>query len=339
MVAELLGVKRAIAVSNCTAALHLALLALGVGPRDRVIVADYSFPATGFAVKYVGAEPVFCDIEPETYNMDPRWLARLLTNHEKGTFKAIIVVHAFGQCANMTEILHWADLFEVPVIEDAACAFGAKWEGHYAGTMGAIGCFSFHARKGITTGEGGMVVCNDLRRAADMRRLSEFGVASTWGREQGVFFIPEFLEVGYNYKMSDITAAIGVAQMRKLFMLIKGRKRGAEKYPEVIRQHLRFLDPPYCDPRADHIWQAYVGLVKPEFKHRRNEIIQLLIDNEVQANIGTYALHRQPAFLSYQKLAMSSEVFERAIALPLFYNMAFEKICKGGEEVCRTLEI
>lgn len=339
MAEDYLGVKRAVAVSNCTSALHLALLALGIGPGDRVIVSDYSFPATGFAVKYVGATPVFCDIDPRTYNMDSAFLARLLTNHEKGTFRAIIVVHAFGQCADMTQIMHWADLYGVPVIEDAACAFGAKWCGCAAGTMGAIGCFSFHARKGITTGEGGMVVTNDPARARDMRRLSEFGVASTWGREQGVFFIPEFLEVGYNYKMSDITAAVGVAQMRKLPMLIAGRKRGADKYPEVIRKHLRFMDPAYCDPRADHIWQAYVGLVKPEFRRRRDEIIQFLIDSEIQANIGTYALHRQPAFLSYQKLEMSGDVFERAIALPLFYNMAFEKIRKGGEEVCQKLQI
>lgn len=212
-IAAYLGVKHAIAVTNCTSALHLSLLSIGVKEGDEVLVADYTFPATGHAVLYCKARPVFIDIDKNTYNIDPR----LIKDKINRKTKAIIPVHTFGQPAEMDEIMDLAQKHDLMVIEDAACALGAKYKNKYAGTIGDIGCFSFHARKGITTGEGGLVVTNNKNLAEKIRNLAVFGMKTAWEREvNNKFIIPEFTEVGYNYKMSDITAAVGVTQFKKL---------------------------------------------------------------------------------------------------------------------------
>jgi perosamine synthetase len=334
-VGEFLDIDYVIAVTNCTSALHLALLALGVKQNQQVIVPDYTFPATAFAPRYVGADPILCDIDPLTYAMDPIDLELNLIRYDN--VGAIIVVHPFGQCADMDKIMFLANKYNVPVIEDAACALGAKYKDRFAGTIGDIGCFSLHARKGVTTGEGGLVVTKNKRSADRMRRLSEFGVASTWTRSVNLFSLPEFREVGYNYKMSDITAAIGVVQMKKINWLIKHRRNCADKYLEIITMQLPFLEPVYEHPDCYHIYQAYVPLIKPEYKQYRDWIIQKFIDNEVQANIGTYALHRQTAFLAPRKFPVSDDVFSRAIALPIYNHMGFAKIIKGGKQIWQDL--
>jgi len=225
-IADYLGVKYAIAVTNCTSALHLALLCIGIKGGDEVLVADYTFPATGHAVLYCRAKPVFVDTDLKTYNINPELIEEKITERTK----AIIPVHTFGQPAKMDKIMEIAEDYNLKVIEDAACALGAKYKNRYAGTIGDIGCFSFHARKGITTGEGGMVVTNNKNLAEKIRMLSVFGMTSAWDREKSAeFMIPEFTELGYNYKMSDITAAVGVAQLRKLDRIIE-RKRELAKY-------------------------------------------------------------------------------------------------------------
>jgi len=156
-IAKYLGVKYAIAVTNCTSALHLALLSTGVKEGDEVFVADYTFPATGHAVLYCGAKPIFVDVDLKTYNFNPKSIKEKITDKTK----AIIPVHTFGQPAEMDKIMEIAEDYNLKVIEDAACALGAKYKNKFAGTIGDIGCLSFHARKGITTGEGGMVVTNE----------------------------------------------------------------------------------------------------------------------------------------------------------------------------------
>ncbi len=332
-----LGINHAIAVTNCTSALHLACMALDVNYGNFVVVPNYTFPATAFAVEYCNAVPVLCEVDPQTYNMDPKELEMNLIRYPYDNIKAIIVVHAFGQCADMDKIIKIANKYSIPVIEDAACAMGAKYKGKFAGTFGDIGCFSFHARKGITTGEGGMVVTNNHSYADKMRKLSEFGVESTWTRTQGVFSLPEFNCLGYNYKMSDITAAVGVVQMRKLDFLIKLRRAVSIQYSKVIKQYLLFLDPVYEDPNCYHIFQSYVALIKPEYKKYRDWIIQKFMDNKVQANIGTYALHRQP-FFKAGSFAISDDIFERAIALPMYAHMGFKNIIQGGKQIWDKLQ-
>ena len=312
-IVEYLGVKYAIAVTNCTSALHLALLSIGIKKGDEVLVADFTFPATGHSVLYCGAKPVFVDIDLKTYNINPESIEEKITERTK----AIIPVHTFGQPAEMDKIMEIAKNHNLKVIEDAACALGAKYNDKYAGTIGDVCCFSFHARKGITTGEGGMVVTNDENLAEKIRNLSVFGMTSAWDREKSTeFIIPEFTELGYNYKMSDITAAVGVAQLRKFDEIIE-RKRELAKYWDDKLQEIEFIEPPYVSENVKHIYQSYVALVDKRIN--RNKLIERLLKKGVQAQIGTYASHIQPVYNSEDKCPNSLEIFNRALALPMYY--------------------
>jgi dTDP-4-amino-4,6-dideoxygalactose transaminase len=318
-VAKYIGLPYAVAVSNCTAALHLSLLSLGIKKNDEVLVADYTFPATGHSVLYCGGKPRFVDIDMKTYNIDPDKIEKKITRKTK----AIIPVHTFGQPADMAPIMEIAQEYGLKVIEDAACAFGAKYNNKFAGTIGDIGCFSFHARKGITTGEGGMVVTADKEIAEKVRRLSVFGMQSAWTREQSAFTIPIFTDLGYNYKMSDITAAFGVAQLPKLEEIIK-RKQQLAKYWDEKLIEIGSIQPPYASKNVSHIYQTYVSLVD---KHiNRNKLIEILRSKGIQAHIGTYSSCIQPVYISRDICPNSLEVFNRALALPLYYTLTEENI-------------
>jgi dTDP-4-amino-4,6-dideoxygalactose transaminase len=319
-VANYIGAEYAIAVTNCTAALHLALLSLGIGAGDEVLVADYTFPATGHSVLYCGAKPVFVDIDLATYNIDPEKIEEKITKRTK----AILPVHTFGQPAEMDKILEIAHNYELKVVEDAACALGARYKNKPAGTIGDIGCFSFHARKGITTGEGGMVVTNDESIAEKIRYLSVFGMKSAWDREGNQnFTIPEFFDLGYNYKMSDITAAIGVAQLKKVEMIIK-RKEKLAKYWDEQLEDIDLITKPYVQNNVKHVYQSYVTLI--DKKISRNKLITNLAKNGIQTQIGTYASHIQPVYCSQDKCSNSLDIFNRAIALPMYYTLNEEEI-------------
>ena len=319
-IAEYLGVKYAIAVTNCTSALHLALLSIGVKRGDEILVADFTFPATGHAVLYCRAKPIFVDIDLKTYNINPESIEEKITERTK----AIIPVHTFGQPAEMDKIMEIAKDHNLKVIEDVACALGAKYKNKHAGTIGDVGCFSFHARKGITTGEGGMVVTNDKNLADKIRNLSVFGMTSAWDREKSTeFIIPEFTAVGYNYKMSDITAAVGVAQLRKLDRIIE-RKRELAKYWDEKLQEMDFIEAPYVSKNVKHIYQSYVALVDKCIN--RNTLIETLMKTGIQTQIGTYASHIQPVYNSNQKCPNSLEIFNRSLALPMYYMLTEEDI-------------
>lgn len=330
-VAEHLGARYAVAVTNCTAALHLALLALGIGPGDDVLVADYTFPATGHAVLYCGARPVFVDIDPRTYNIDPDRIEENITP----STRAIIPVHTFGQPAAMDAILEVANDHDLAIIEDAACALGARYRGRYAGTIGDVGCFSFHARKGITTGEGGMLVTDRDDIAVKARHLAVFGMTAAWDRERGgTFTIPEFTDLGYNYKMSDITAAVGVAQMRRLDTFTERRR-------ELARTWDRYLDgidgitKPFIDPNTEPVYQSYVALIDPGID--RDRLIETLMIEGIQTQIGTYASHIQPVYRSRNRCDRSLDIYQRAIALPLYVTLREEEIGNAAHVLKRTL--
>lgn len=319
-VADYVGAKYAIAVTNCTSALHLALLSLGISVGDEVLVADYTFPATGHSVLYCGAKPIFVDIDAATYNIDPEKIEEKITKRTK----AIIPVHTFGQPAEMDKILEIAHNYDLKIVEDAACALGAKYKNKHAGTIGDIGCFSFHARKGITTGEGGMVVTNEENIAEKIRYLSVFGMKSAWDREKNhVFTIPEFLDMGYNYKMSDITAAVGVAQLKKIDMIIK-RKEKLAKYWDEQLEDIDLIIKPYVQNNVKHVYQSYVALI--DKKINRNKLISNLTKNGIQTQIGTYASHIQPVYGSQDKCSNSLDIFNRSIALPLYYSLNEEDV-------------
>lgn len=332
-IAEYLGVKYAIGVSNCTSALHLALLSIGIKGSDEVLVADFTFPATGHSVLYCRAKPVFVDIDLKTYNIDPALIEEKITNKTK----AIIPVHTFGQPAEMDKIMEIAERYNLKVIEDAACALGAKYKNKYGGAIGDIGCFSFHARKGITTGEGGMVVTNNESLADKIRRLSVFGMTvSSWDREiSDKFIIPEFTELGYNYKMSDITAAVGVAQLRKFDRIIE-RKQELARYWNEKLEEMEFIEHPYVSENVKHIYQSYVALVD---KHiNRNKLIETLLKKGIQTQIGTYTSHIQPVYNSKDKCPNSLEVFNRSLALPMYYTLKEEDIDMVAVYLKKALE-
>lgn len=331
-VADYLGVKYAIAVVNCTSALHLSSLSLGIKQEDEILVADYTFPATGHSVLYCGAKPVFVDVDLRTYNINPELIEGKITERTK----AIIPVHTFGQPAEMDRIKEISEKYNIKVIEDAACAFGAQYKGRYAGTIGDIGCFSFHARKGITTGEGGMVVTNNEDLAQRIRELSIFGMRKVGDVERtDEFVIPIFVNMGYNYKMSDIAAAIGVAQLKKLEKIIR-RKIELAKYWDEKLQEIEDIEAPFVKENVKHIFQSYVALLNPNIK--RNKIIQELMQKGVQTQIGTYASHIQPVYNSKEKCPNSLEVYNRSLALPMYYMLNEESIGIAARYIKTALE-
>ena len=220
--AERHGTACAVAVSNCTAALHLALLAFGVGSGDEVLVADYTFPASGHSVLYTGATPRFVDVRPDTWTIDPAAVRAAIGPKTRG----IIAVDVFGQCADYDELGEIAQEHDLFLIEDAAAAVGATYRGRPAGSLGDVACFSFHARKGISSGEGGMLTTNDEGLAARARKRSAFGIESAFTRQQvDQLPVPVFDEAGYNYKLSDVQAAIALVQLDRLDELTKRRRQ------------------------------------------------------------------------------------------------------------------
>ncbi|MDY6931340.1 MAG: DegT/DnrJ/EryC1/StrS family aminotransferase [Halobacteriota archaeon] len=317
--AEYIGSKYAVAVTNCTCALHLSLLALGVGVGDEVLVADFTHPATGHSVLYCGSKPIFIDVDKRTYNINPDLLEDKITENTK----AIIPVHIFGQPANMDPILEIASDHNLYVIEDAACAHGAKYKGKNSGTMGIVGCFSFHARKGVTTGEGGVVVTNDKELADEIRNLSTYGTTTCNNNGADEFTITKFIKLGFNYKMSDISAAVGVAQLRKLDSLIEKRILLAKYWDEKIGE-LDFIEPPFCIEDVKHVYQSYVCLV--DQKIMRNTLIERTRRMGVQTQIGTYACHIQPIYNSEQKCLNSFDLYKRSISLPMYFKESEEVI-------------
>jgi perosamine synthetase len=331
-VSKYLSARYSIAVTNCTCALHLALLCLGIKKGDEVLVADYTYPATGHSVVYCGAKPIFVDIDPNTYNICPDEIRKKITKKTK----AIIPVHTFGQPAEMDAICEIAEENDLKVVEDAACAFGAKYKGRFAGLIGDVGCYSFHARKGITTGEGGMVVTKDKNLADHVRRLSVFGITAAWDREKvDRFIVPKFMEIGYNYKMSDITAAIGVAQLKKIKKIILRKIELANYWNEKL-ENIRLISPPWSSSDALHVYQSYVAMV--DKKINRNRLIELLKKKGIQTQIGTYASHIQPVYSSKDRCPISLDVFNRAIALPLYYDLSENQINEASEILKKTVE-
>jgi len=331
MVADYIGIKHAIAVTNCTCALHLSLLGLEIGEGDEVLVADYTFPASAHAVLYCGASPVFVDVDPRTYNIDPEEIEAKITDKTK----AIMPVHTFGQPAEMGRIMEIAHEHDLGVVEDAACALGAKCRDRFAGTIGDLGCFSFHARKGITTGEGGMVVTDNSDYADNVRHLSVFGMTAAWDRERNDrLAIPEFQDVGYNYKMSDITAAVGVAQMRRIGEIIKRKQELASHWDERLGE-MKQIVPPSVAEGMEHVYQSYISLVDKSIN--RDNLIERMAKEGIQTQIGTYSCHIQPVYRARDRCPRSFDIYTRALALPMYYSLTEADIDLAAEALRRFL--
>ena len=318
LLCEYTGAHFAVPVNNCTAALHLALLALGVGPGDDVLVSDFTFPATGHSVMYCGAKPRFVDVLPDTYNMDPDKIQEMINPRTK----AIIVVHALGQMAAMDRICDIARTNGLFVIEDAACSLGASYMGLNAGQYGDITAFSFHARKNVTSGEGGALVTNNESYAATMKSLSCFGMESAYAR-QNEFSVPEFRYLGYNYKLSDINAAIAIGQLKNYPKVLDYRYSLVERYNHLL-SGFSLLNIPYASPEGRHVYQTYAVLLNE--KINRNQVIMMLKEKGIQSQIGTYSSFIQPVYHSEDVCQNSLRLYNSCLALPLHHHLKPEDI-------------
>jgi len=297
--AEACGVEHAVAVSSGTAALHLAVLALGIGPGDEVIVPAYTFPATGNVVAMAGARPVLVDVDPETMNVRPEAVADAVTERTR----AVLVVHLFGRPARWEEI-EAAVPDRVELLEDAAGALGARRGGRPCGGLGRLGCLSFHPRKIVTTGEGGAVTTNDGELAESIRSMRHHGWRGT-----------DMPAPGLNYRLPDILSAVGTSQLRRLDALLEERERLAAAYTERLPG---VVDTPKADEGDRHGLQAYVVQLD-----RRDEALAALHDAGIQAQIGTYALHHLGAYRDQGPFPGADAAYERALALP-FHNRLTE---------------
>jgi dTDP-4-amino-4,6-dideoxygalactose transaminase len=317
--AERHQVKHALAVTSATTALHLALVALNIGPGDEVIVPAFTWVSTANVVLYCGATVVFADVDPVTFNMDPVDLKRRITSKTK----AIIPVHLFGLCADMDAIRHVAG--DIPLVEDGACAAGAAYKGVAAGGLGTIGCFSFHPRKSVTTGEGGMITTNDDRIAETISMLRNHGAAiSEEQRHHGPrpYILPDFNILGYNYRMTDLQGAVGVVQLKKLDQFIDERSEWATWYTKQLAD-LKWLKTPQFSTDFKHGWQSYVTMVDESIAPMsRNDIMEKLQEHGISTRPGTHAVHmlhyyaqRNNLKPSYYPGAQAANHFSMAIPL------------------------
>lgn len=283
------AVPHALATTSCTTALHLILASLGIGPGDEVVVPAFTWVATANVVLYCGATPVFADVSRHTFNIDPQDVARRVTPRTR----AVIAVHLFGLCADISALR--AVLPEsVHIIEDAACAAGAALGDVPAGGLGTAAAFSFHPRKSITTGEGGMVTTRDPDLARRMDQLRNHGASvSEEQRHQGPrpYLLPDFNLLGFNYRMTDLQGAVGVVQLKKLDIYISERARMAQQYFEAF-SNIAWLRMPATPAAGRHAWQAFVTYIDPALAPMpRNVLMEKLQERGIATRPGTHAVH------------------------------------------------
>lgn len=320
------NVKYAFAVTSATTALHLAVLALDIQQGDEVIVPAFTWVSSANVVLYAGATPIFVDIDLTTFNIDPEQLKSKISKKTK----AIIAVHLFGLCVDIDAIKLAAP--GIPIIEDGACAAGASYKGVPAGGLGEIGCFSFHPRKSITTGEGGMLTTNDSKIAELVGMLRNHGASiSEEQRHHGPkpFNLPEFNHLGYNYRMTDLQGALGVAQLAKLDDFISFRSYWAKWYNSQFKD-IPWLLTPEIDQNFSHGWQSYVTMIdESKSPMSRNEIMEYLQENGISTRPGTHAVHMLGYYKNLYDFKSSDfpnafSANERSMAIPLHNSMMAE---------------
>jgi perosamine synthetase len=313
------GAPHAVAVSSCTAALHLALIAVGIGPGDEVIVPSLSFIATANAVRYVGAQPVFADVDLVTQNLVPE----TVESHLTGRTRAVILVDQAGVPADLDAMRALCDPLHITVIEDAACAAGSSYRARPVGVGAALAAFSFHPRKLLTTGEGGMLTTSDGAIAARLLRLREHGMdISAADRHRSTQpVIEHYTEVGFNFRMTDIQAAIGLVQLRKLPEMVARRRALARRYQELlsgIPGLLLAADPPHGETNYQSFWM----LLPEESPVGRDDLLRLLADAGISARRGIMAAHLEPAYADYRpSLPVTERLTKHSLILPLFHQM------------------
>ncbi len=321
--AKMHSVKHAIATTSCTTALHLILAAMEIGPGDEVIVPSFTWVATANVVLYCGAKPVFVDINRDTFNMDPAQVAERVSERTK----AIIPVHLFGLCADIDNISAAAP--GIPIIEDAACAAGALYHGKSAGSLGKAAAFSFHPRKSITTGEGGMITTDDTSIARLLMKLRNHGAEIPGGKdagEQKPYFLPDINMLGFNYRMTDMQGAVGLVQLNKLDPFIVERGRWARWYKEQLGD-IGWLHLPKEPADGRHSWQSFVAYLDPDKSPlTRNEIMEFLQENGVSTRPGTHAVHMLNLYRGIfgfhpEDFPVARDCNDNSMAIPLHNRM------------------
>ena len=319
LVASRLGAAHGVATTSCTTALHLAFVALGIGPGDEVICPSYSFIASANAIVHAGATPVFAEIDDDTWNLDPADVAARVTSKTK----AILAVHQVGLAADLDE-LRAAAPHDVAVIEDAACAIGSLYKGQPIGSHGNVSCFSFHPRKTISLGEGGMLLTDDARVADHVRTLRSHGASvSDLDRHlaQGLVY-EEYRELGYNYRMTDIQAAIGIEQMKRLDDLLARRRAVAARYNAAFCK-VEQLQIPAQPPYAQHSYQSYLIRLRRNAPVSRDDVMRELIAAGVTCRRGIPPIHLEPVYLERGQVSLpiTEAVAAGSIFLPMYASL------------------
>jgi len=359
MVCRFTGCHFARASSSCTTALHQALITLRVGRGDEVLVPSFTFVASANAIEYTGARAVFVDIDPKTFCIDSNKVAEYLEGAKKhAKVKGVMPVHLFGLCADMHAIMELAKRYNISVIEDAACALGSSCGSVQAGTFGDAGCFSFHPRKSITTGEGGMLVTDNPDMASSVSSLRNHGAAvSDFDRhEKDGQLLPAFDMLGYNYRLTDIQAAIGVEQMKKLPWIIEKRVAKARKYDAELSD-IECIQVPYVPEGYNHTYQSYVVTLRDTHQSKltlksieklnktRDNIMRKLSDRGIATRQGTSAVHRLGYYrkkygLQDDDFPLSLQAEYLTIALPLYPQMSEDEqgyVIENVRQVVRDL--
>lgn len=321
LVARYVGAGHAVAVTSCTTALHLALVALGIGPGDEVVCPSLSFIATANAIRHAGALPVFAEVDPRTYNLDPDAIAAAVTPRTR----AVLVVHQVGLPADLDSVQAVADRHNLAVVEDAACALGSLYQGVPIGGSGRLTCFSFHPRKVITTGEGGMITTNDVALADRLRLLRQHGMSLSDVTRHGAreVLVERYLLSGYNYRMTDLQAALGIVQMGRLEGIVARRRLLAARYDAGLAEH-PWLTPPYVPAYAQPNFQSYAVTLGDHAPCGRHELMSALLERGIATRRGIMLAHQEPAYEHVPRarpLPVSERASARSLLLPLFPQM------------------
>jgi perosamine synthetase len=323
-----MGAAAAVATTSCTTALALALHVSGIGPGDEVIIPSLSFIATANAVWHCGATPVFADIEPLTYNLDPAAAERAITPRTK----AIMPVHQVGLPADMDAFYELSERHDLAIVEDAACAIGASYKGRSIGSLHSLACFSLHPRKVITTGEGGMITVQDPAVAEQLRRLRAHGMdMSDLARHNASDVAFEaYPERGFNARMTDMQAALGLCQLEVLDEILERRRHLAVRYTQALGA-IPHLEPPYDPPYAERTWQSYCVRVGPRAPIGRTELMRSLLHDGIATRRGVMSIHREASYADqaqiprHATLEHTEAASEETLMLPLFPDLTEEQ--------------
>lgn len=324
--AAYIGSKYAVALSNCTTALHLSMIIAGVGKDDEVICPSMSYVATANSIMYVGGKPVFAEVNPETYNIDVVHAESLITSKTK----AILIVHQIGMPADIDAFKQLCDKYNLKLIEDAACAAGSSYKGKKIGSHSDLVCFSFHPRKIITTGDGGMVTTNNEAYYNRLKLLRQhaMSVNDRVRHTSSKIIFEEHIEVGYNYRMTDIQAAVGIKQLEKLDWIIAERRMIAMRYHNAFKS-IECIRLPIEQEGYFTNYQSYSIYLKPHCNVSRNDLMQALLDKGIASRRGIMTSHREKAYKDHCKgleLPISEDTADRSIVIPLFVPMASEEV-------------